>query len=83
MGPKLRELEPAARGSQDAGSRNLWPSLLSIPVYGTELKSLRFVSLPSLYGEPRWEENANALDSGGASTIHWFPKPFAEQVVLL
>ena len=32
MGPRLREFAPAARGSQDARSRNLGPTFLTIPV---------------------------------------------------
>ena len=35
MGDSLRELVPMARGSQDAGSRNLVPiSFTTIPVFG-------------------------------------------------
>ena len=33
MGPKLREFAPAARGSQEAGSRNLGPASLTISVF--------------------------------------------------
>ena len=32
MGPRLREIAPAARGSQDAGSRNLGPAFLNTSV---------------------------------------------------
>ena len=34
VGPRLRELAPVARGSQDAGSRNLRSGFLTVPVLG-------------------------------------------------
>ena len=47
VGPRLRELAPAARGSKDSGSCNLGPTFFTIPVHvldvvwsGTDTKNV-------------------------------------------
>jgi len=49
--PRLRELALAARGGQDAGSRNLGPTFFTVPV---ELKKIKLIphSLRFSFGSP-------------------------------
>ena len=59
MCPRLRELAPVARGSPDAGSRNLGPTFFNIPVCGER-------DLKDLGGGPEPDRDVHGKVFGGA-----------------